>query len=170
MVVLRNLNCVLNKLLGTVRHLLGCIKFNCNWILLSGWHSTHVTVLHMVHWLIHLHKLVASWDYLRKLLISILRLRSSIILPHLLIQEIWIHKHLLAWECHLIRHHHISRKLVHLIHINIHRWRHALGSWHLSSVISIGSFIIQIFPLGVLSKLSFAMCIRTFPLIFTMTI
>ena len=137
---------------------------------MSRRHSTHVTVLYMVHRLIHLHKLITSRNYLGKLLICILRLRSSIILPHLLIQKIWIHKHLLAWKSHLIWHHHICMKLVHLTHINIHWWGHTLGNWHLSTIISNVSFITIIFALSILSKLSFTVCVRTFIPIFTMTI
>lgn len=149
------LNCALNILLRSILHLLGRVKFNDDRILLSWVYSWHISVMHLVHWLLHLlHELIASRNHLWELLASILRLRSSIHLQ-LLVHEVWIHKHLLIWEWHLIWHHHVSWELIHLTHIQIHWWGHALRSWHLDRIS--WSFVIHIFALGILSQFSLTM-------------
>lgn len=94
-------------------------------------HARHVTVsLHMVHWLIHLHELIASWHHLLELLVTILRLGCRVVLPHMLIQEVWIHeRHLLIGESHLIWHHHPIWELIHLTHVHDWSWL-----WHTALV------------------------------------
>lgn len=92
---------------------------------MSRVHAWHVSVsLHMVHRLIHLHELVASWHHLRELLVSILRLGSRVVLH--LVKEVRVHsghtEHLLVRESHLIWHHHTILELVHLVHVHDRRW------------------------------------------------
>jgi hypothetical protein len=132
-------------------------------------YSRHISVVHLVHWLIHLlHELISTRDaHLWELLAAILWLGCSVHLQ-LLIHEVWIHEHLLVWERHLIWHHHATRKLVHLTHVQIHGRRHALRSWHLDRIS--WSFVIHVLTLGVLSQFSFTMGIGAFTFVFAIAV
>ena len=165
-----NLDRVFNKLLRAIRHDLSWLEFINHRIWLLGWHAPHVSILHMVNWLVH-HKLALTRNNLRELLITVLRLRSSVVLPHLLVQKVWIHEHLLVWESHLVWHHHICWELTNLPHVYVHWRRHTLRISHLGTIIPIwSSLFVGIALAYVLSKFSLTMGIRTFITIFTMSI
>lgn len=79
-----------------------------------------------------------------------------------------IHKHLLIGETHLVLHHHIRRKLIHLVHTKIHWCGYTLRSLHLDRIS--WSFVIHVLTLNILSEFGLSMSIRAFTFVFTVAI
>jgi hypothetical protein len=153
---------VFNILARAILHVLDLRELD-----LHGRGLTHVH--HVLEWLLHLHELIASHHSWRELSLHILVSLSSrrIGREHDLHVDVWVHVHSLPWESHLGGHHHATRELVHASHVHAHRRWHTLWLRRHVIVHFLGRTTTPIF---VLSKLSFAMGVRAFVLIFTVAV
>ena len=112
------------------------------------------------HEVLHLHEVV--WDHSKLLVLWVIS--TTLWIEHHLHVHIWINIiHSLAWESHLILHHH-TLELVHVLHAIHSDWR-----WHLVVHPIILSHLWTAWCAIIGSQLMIAVCVRAFISIFAMT-
>lgn len=112
------------------------------------------------HDVLHLHEVV--WDHSKLLVLWVIS--TTLWIEHHLHVHIWINIiHSLAWESHLILHHH-TLELVHVLHAIHSDWR-----WHLVVHPIILSHLWTAWCAIIGSQLVIAVCVRAFISIFAMT-